>query len=584
MNDIESAIFQFISQWYDSFNCDNLYSKSGKLYQIIQPSEILERYWFECDSWGYDRFGALEDIGNEQYSTDDIIDGLLGNVGLVFSMISDIRDRGYFIRSIIDLSDIVPVNSLQYVMIEYAKRKPKKIKICSYKGLVKYTEEFELEDCMDEWDPVLIDEDYNNYLYNVNEWVFCNSGKPEDDSNSNFYYCKYEDLPYFFEHLRPELLTPDLLACRKQLQSYSKNGKTKTLGELATIVYPRKISDERSYFLNDTFVSAVRPRGIGKDVSIEDGDLGFDDHKSVVSYHARTDTQLHKGDYYMPSSYVFMWCPIFEEPAVPLYAMEGSCVIKVKKDISLEYLFMYFETDVGKIAVDILSTKNSVSYLPDENIELIQIVLPQKDKIYYKNMLSDLYYNDYHSIKNHLTYRQQAELYGTGLDDDLLLIKKFQLANLGCHTNLRRMILLDIEEVHRCIKVEAYKAAIILCGGILESVLMDWVSEIDNVDYFGEKVYDRNRRINLYGSEKKCFHDKDGKASNIDLYKLIERIKWLEPPVWINDEAQYATIIRENRNKVHASLAISDPVITKEECEKVLEYLTKVLDTRGLIV
>ena len=146
------------------------------------------------------------------------------------------------------------------------------------------------------------------------------------------------------------------------------------------------------------------------------------------------------------------------------------------------------------------------------------------------------------------------------------------------------MILLDIEEVHRCIKVEAYKAAIILCGGILESVLMDWVSEIDNVDYFGEKVYDRNRRINLYGSEKKCFHDKDGKASNIDLYKLIERIKWLEPPVWINDEAQYATIIRENRNKVHASLAISDPVITKEECEKVLEYLTKVLDTRGLIV
>lgn len=41
-------------------------------------------------------------------------------------MISDIRDKGYFIRSIIELSSVVPVNELNYVMIEYTKKKAKK--------------------------------------------------------------------------------------------------------------------------------------------------------------------------------------------------------------------------------------------------------------------------------------------------------------------------------------------------------------------------------------------------------------------------------------------------------------------------
>ena len=72
-------------------------------------------------------------------------------------------------------------------MIEYTKRKTKKIKICNFKGSVKYTEEFDLDDCIDEWDPVLVDEDYKNYLCQVNEWVFCNSSKPVDGKRTGFY-------------------------------------------------------------------------------------------------------------------------------------------------------------------------------------------------------------------------------------------------------------------------------------------------------------------------------------------------------------------------------------------------------------
>ena len=584
MNDIESAIFQFISHWYDSIETGNVYSKNGNLYQIIQPSEILERYWLKCDEDGCDRCEALYDVDNEQYSADTIIDRIMSYPSFSFSEISEYRDKGFSIKSIVELANVVPVSPLHYVMIEYTKRRTKKIKICNYKGLVRYTEEFDPEDCLDEWDPILVDEDYRNYLCQVNEWIFSNSSKPPEGKHSGFYYCKYDNLPYFFEHLRPELLDKRFLDARKRLLSYYKKGKIKKLGEIATILYAREISNERSYNLNFTLVSAVLPDAAGKDITDKNAEISLFDRKTVFTNHVRTDIRLHKGDYYIPASEVYGWCPIIEEPAVPVYAGPGSCVIRLNRDISIEYLFMYFQTDEGKMAVDILGTKNHSLCLPPDNIESIQIVLPQKETKYYREMLTELYYNYYPSYDNRLTDRQKEELFDYSPDEDLLLVKRLQLANLGHRTNLRRMVLLDIGEVYRCIEAEAYKAAIILCGGILEAVLTDWVSEIDNVDYLGERVFDRNRRINLYGSEKKCFHDKDGKASNIDLYKLIERIKWLEPPVWINDEAQYATIIRENRNKVHASLAISDPVITKEECEKVLEYLTKVLDTRGLIV
>lgn len=585
MNDIESAIFQFISHWYGSFEGRNIYSKNGNLYQIIEASDILESYWLDCDMDGYDRGEFLDEVFDEQYGSEKSINQLLSFPYLSFPEISDYLSKGFSIKSIIELSTVVPVESeLRFIMIEYTKRMPKKIKICNYKTPVEYAEEFDLDECMDEWDPMLLDEEYKEYLCQVNEWVFCNSSKPVEGKRTGYYYCKYDNLPYFFEHLRPDLLDKKNLEIRKRLRSLYKNGKTKKLGEIATIIHPRVVSNERSYNLNSTLISAVLPIVAGEDVIDKNEEISIDDLKSVFTNGTRTDTRLHKGDYYIPSQGVLGWCPIIDEPAVPVYAGPGSCVIRLDKDVSLEYLFMYFETDEGRMAINILSTKDRSMCLPYDNIELIQIVLPKHDSQYYKDMLMELYYSNYPSFDNNLTKIQKDVLYEFDPEEDFLLVKKIQLADLGHHTNLRRMVLLDIGEVYRCIKAEAYKAAIILCGGILEAVLTDWVSEIDNVDYFGEKVFDHSRHVNLYGSERRCFHDRYGRQSNIDLYHLIDRIDGLEPPVWLNDEAQYATIIRESRNKVHASLAISAPDITKEECEKVLEYLSIVLDTRGLIV
>lgn len=235
------------------------------------------------------------------------------------------------------------------------------------------------------------------------------------------------------------------------------------------------------------------------------------------------------------------------------------------------------------MAVDILSTKDFSTRI-EGDLEQLKIVLPQRELSYYREMLSTIYNEQYHIIDNNLTYRQQEELNIINPNDDLLQIKRFQLANLGRHANLRRLILLDIDEVYRCIRAEAYKAAIILCGGILESVLIDWASEIEGVNYFEKTGYDSRLHVSLYGSNRDYFLDKNGNKSNLELVKLIDRIDGLVPPVWINNEAHFATIIRTERNRIHSAIAIGDPVVTKQQCEAMLDYLLLVLKTRGLIV
>lgn len=60
----------------------------------------------------------------------------------------------------------------------------------------------------------------------------------------------------------------------------------------------------------------------------------------------------------------------------------------------------------------------------------------------------------------------------------------------------------------------------ILCGSILETILLDWLSELENTNYF---VDDDNMHINLYG--------------------VIRRLKEIYNPSW-NSEANAAHDIR----------------------------------------
>ena len=65
-----------------------------------------------------------------------------------------------------------------------------------------------------------------------------------------------------------------------------------------------------------------------------------------------------------------------------------------------------------------------------------------------------------------------------------------------------------------------------------------------------------------------------------DLIDYINEIKYLERPRWMK-EADMAHQIRKKRNLVHAKLCIDTNEVNEETARMVIEYLDKVLRTRG---
>ena len=126
---------------------------------------------------------------------------------------------------------------------------------------------------------------------------------------------------------------------------------------------------------------------------------------------------------------------------------------------------------------------------------------------------------------------------------------------------LNKFLKEDIEELNICFKHKAYKATLILAGSILEAILIDWLSENDNENYF-EKDYIKN-----------------GHKANLGDY--IDKIKYLKKPHWYS-EAYGADKIRENRNLVHAKLCLKKNVkIDQNLCLEVVQYLKDVIKSRN---
>lgn len=121
--------------------------------------------------------------------------------------------------------------------------------------------------------------------------------------------------------------------------------------------------------------------------------------------------------------------------------------------------------------------------------------------------------------------------------------------------NAKEIILKDLTELRLCFKAKAYKATIIMAGSILEAFLIDWLSEIDGINYF-------NKKEERYG-----------------LLYYINRIHNLKKSTW-DDAAKKAKKIRIKRNLVHAKLYIDDNDISKETCTEVINYLEYVVKTR----
>lgn len=125
---------------------------------------------------------------------------------------------------------------------------------------------------------------------------------------------------------------------------------------------------------------------------------------------------------------------------------------------------------------------------------------------------------------------------------------------------IKELINDDLKEVEVCFDNKAYKSAIILCGSILEAILLDWLAEYEDTD-------------NILDVAK----GDDGR--DLELSKIIYKLKEIVRPYWY--EASKANEIRKTRNMVHPKECIKhNTKVTLEECKKIIEDLNDIIESK----
>lgn len=173
-------------------------------------------------------------------------------------------------------------------------------------------------------------------------------------------------------------------------------------------------------------------------------------------------------------------------------------------------------------------------------------------------------YRLYNRLNAYYRFLLQTEK-GTG--DDLFKIKYA----IQCReTEYAKAMQDDIQELRRCFDAKAYKSTLIMAGSILEAFLLDWLSEIDQEDYF-KKTY-RKKVVGDDGFES--YKPTSSLSDYIDAIAEIQAPEWLE-------EKDMAHTIRKGRNIVHPKCFIkSDKEIDEKTCKEVISYLEDIINKR----
>lgn len=377
--------------------------------------------------------------------------------------------------------------------------------------------------------------EYRQYLSECEQLV--NKGTiPNDHNGAEFVRLSSENiLPDKWE---PAFYNKKNRALRKLVAKE----KTIPLGELAQILLPHPTRQR------DTNVPTVKAK-----------DLAFPFHEDDVSCDKGSDVRIEPGDVIL-QVYGKSNKSIVYNGSSDAYAGLGLAVIRPTGNMSSEYLCLYLTSNFAKDILASLRTGLAITRISGKDLANLPVVVPTQGDAYYRAMygkLANPEVRDYIDLAD-LKARKPNEAESI-LDEELTKNIKAFNAKL-----LKSFLTSDIHELNTCFAHGAYKATIILAGSILEAVLIDWLSEIKNVDYFKQDYYVKK---------------KDGRKAKATLYDYIDEIELIERPEWV-DEAKMAHAIREKRNQVHAKLCIKEKDINEDTARMVCDYLKKVLKTR----
>lgn len=251
---------------------------------------------------------------------------------------------------------------------------------------------------------------------------------------------------------------------------------------------------------------------------------------------------------------------LINEPLKEKISVVSSCYIIRAKKVSPEYLYLYLQSETAYkyvyynnplLSVNLAVIRSIPVALPSEKMEKVAgfaLCAANPDgRIINLDMINEI-------IRGNYKIDRSEKPFQSLLLEEILDNIKNEKKDL-----VQGVITSDSIELNDCYNIGAYKACLILCGSILETVLLDWLSEIENTNYF---VDDCNMQIDLAG--------------------VIERLKGLFYPDW-NAEASKAHDVRVMRNLVHpVKCVVKQPEISKEVCLQIIEKLQDILSSRGI--
>lgn len=449
----------------------------------------------------------------------------------------------YNLYAIFNLSNFIPRISVNLTLFVFSKTKPTTIKIAHYNNTLRvFGRNSECPIKM--WQMELAEsypKEYENYIDAIEKWVNSNI-KPQDTKFYEFNEIKSSDLDY--RNLSPARYLKDYFRIKELLEKE----QTIKLEDVADIICPRPV-DNRN--ITGKFLT---PRNFKYPL----------DYSGLLERLASNVT-LQKGDILVKPINGVQFYLVDEEPKETICANFNFFVIKAKKGISPEYLYMYLNSDTSQKLMECLSIGTGLSRLPLSKIKEVPVILPQKDNSYYKTLFKMQNYSNANiqEVKKFIASSTVTEINKVEdiLDKELInKVKDF------CYEEVAKILEEDLNEINLCYRAKAYKATLILCGSVLEAFLLDWLDELQP----DENWFDKTTYINKAGKE--CI-------AGLDYY--INKIAKISTPPWMKEMKENAFTIKNKRNLVHAKLCLKDDVqINKETCKEVIAFLKEIIKQR----
>jgi hypothetical protein len=362
------------------------------------------------------------------------------------------------------------------------------------------------------------------------------SDNKKDDYIANSYRMFGVDLTKVGDRTNVEYYRPEYI----ELEAKYAHEETVRLGDIAEIIHPSETNPENEMLYTIKLASANYP--LRPDALIE------------ARASARV-SRVKKGDIvtnkFLNSAYLNL------TNRQDLAIANTQIIIRLHdKRFDKAYLTTYLNSERMKVYFERRKHGVTIPMISKQDLADFDIVVPTaKTNLAAKSALSSL--GEFATVGERIKaidqlLFQRNPLLDKPLQNELLAELYGQLRTTK-NIQVRELFELDLHEIEKCYKAGAYKASLVLCGSLLEALVLDWLSEVEQHDYF-----------------------KDTDITNLE--SLINKLRSAER--LSQHEAHLAHDIRKKRNLIHPKNYIINSPLEKSVCESVMQSLKPLIRRR----